>query len=630
MFNAMFNAMFNFSRVWSMVSRFVRRTTFRQCARLATVPTAIRTRAREALLRTRIEFANTAWVIKEATRHWSRGTHRTAIAARRMGWVAGLILCTGWGVAVPAQSPDATEVGETTEVVGATESGDLAGRLPPGAVCRLGQPADSNWSHGVYGTTFSLDEQVAAIRSSDQIVRLWEIPTGKKLLDFEEVMDGRIRDFVFTDDGKFLATAIETDGNNGAMLWDVATGKRADSLSLPASFLVRRSVHPGRLLFVGHAACALCGLPGAEEPPRITSFPSSGLNSRPVAVSPDQKSMLIGRSVNAVPVRTGNRISPPSFALDVVGADRRSVTQLVPFQNTVRKCAWSPKGSMIVAICRDENRVYFRDVMRPEIASFRSGHTDSLQDVTFSPDGRHVVSVALDGKLRVWETLTQDVVVEIDEGDSRRLVSVDFSPSGRYLATGSAGRKDNSALVWDWERLLKEHVEEADVLSPWTVLAEQSPKVAYAAMQQMLETPDQTMNWMGQEFGLEKNAIAKDEIARLIRQLDDPSYTVRTAAENSLRKVRIMAASDLQAVIDRGLASLETEVRIKRILSAASESLPYGQNERLQLLRAVYVLERIASPRARETLELIAKGHSFVEVREAASDSASRLRARGN
>ena len=232
-------------------------------------------------------------------------------------------------------------------------------------------------------------------------------------------------------------------------LWSIDTGKGIRSDQVPESYLVRRAIKPGELLYVGRHSIVLRPVANPTGPLPIRAFANLGAKSEPLAISPDQSKVLIGRSINQVypSGRAGITAATYKHLLDAISLDGNEDIPLQPFEKQVTRCAWSPNGHDLAIACRDEKKVYFRDLSRSQMKIAKGGHKGTIQDLAFSPDGRHLVSVAVDGKLLIWDAMTKRPIAEVDEGSDRRLVSVDFAPNGRYLATGSAGKTDNSAIV---------------------------------------------------------------------------------------------------------------------------------------------------------------------------------------
>lgn len=488
--------------------------------------------------------------------------------------------------------------------------------LPPAAICRLGEANDTNWSHGIYAVTFSPDGKLAATRSSDQVIRIWNIRDGIQARALPEYQEGRIKDFTFSRDSQYLVTAVDSD-KPVPNIWSLADGKPIRAERLPATFLVRATKDPGVFAFVSRTGVTRRSLEKPNQPIDDWGLPNAGERAEPAAVSPDGREVLL---------RTIPELRSILLIVPLAGTQP---TVLDGFDKGITHARWSPNGLDIAVTCRDDRRVFFRDATRPSIKISSGGHTAAVQDVAFSADARHLVSVDVDGKVRIWEMMTKQCVAEIDEGSARRLVSVTFSPDGRYLATGSAGKEDNSAIVWDWKKLLLASIQTGKpTADSWEGLATQDPQVAYPCIERMVRSPS-TIALLTKKLGALNNTLSREQIDELIQQLNSSSYALRTAAHEELARVRVTAAERLREVLDSGTAPVETEVRLRKLLSDANAKAGYDKGETRQLLRAVLVLELIGSSDAQKILQSVAASHPFDRVRSEAQAAIERFQPSG-
>ena len=116
-----------------------------------------------------------------------------------------------------------------------------------------------------------------------------------------------------------------------------------------------------------------------------------------------------------------------------------------------------------------------------------------------------------------------------------------------------------------------------------------------------------------------------EQIQAAIKDLGDREFKVREKAEKQLRVWGDLAAEELQAA--DATATAEQGDRIHRLLEVltAEETDP----ARLQLLRAVEVLERIGTPAAKAVLEKLAGGAAASVVTRQATEAGVRLEQRG-
>jgi hypothetical protein len=100
---------------------------------------------------------------------------------------------------------------------------------------------------------------------------------------------------------------------------------------------------------------------------------------------------------------------------------------------------------------------------------------------------------------------------------------------------------------------------------------------------------------------------------------------VRDQALTELRRLGEQAAPALRKARE-GRPSAEAARQAKQLLAEVEG--PVTDPERLRQLRAVEVLERIATPAAREVLEALAKGAPGARLTQEAKASLERLSAR--
>jgi hypothetical protein len=111
-------------------------------------------------------------------------------------------------------------------------------------------------------------------------------------------------------------------------------------------------------------------------------------------------------------------------------------------------------------------------------------------------------------------------------------------------------------------------------------------------------------------------------VARLISQLDSEQFTAREEAMQALEQLAELATPALrQALKDRPAA--EVRRRLERLLEKLEP--PLTVPELLRQLRALEVLEHIATPEARQLLQTVAKGVPEARLTQQAKASLERL-----
>jgi hypothetical protein len=193
-----------------------------------------------------------------------------------------------------------------------------------------------------------------------------------------------------------------------------------------------------------------------------------------------------------------------------------------------------------------------------------------------------------------------------------------FADHGRKLV--SAG-DDTAALVWDVTGLKTGSGEKtaSDPQDSWYALADADAAKGYAAIWAFTRTPGRSFAFL-REHLRPSQPVDDKVIAKLVLDLDSPTFAVRQEASAALAKLEEMAAADLRKVL-AGQPSLELRRRVEQLLEQL-ESLPAAQ---LQKLRAVEALERIGTPEAEELLRTLATGAAAARLTREARASLQRL-----
>jgi len=243
--------------------------------------------------------------------------------------------------------------------------------------------------------------------------------------------------------------------------------------------------------------------------------------------------------------------------------------------------------------------------------------------MAFSPDGKTLVTSGFDRlndkehRIRLWEFATGGERFQLS-GHTGVIESLAFAEHGRKLISAS---HDTTALVWDitgsWADEGK--VKTTDPGAAWKTLATADAAKGYAAIWALIRTPARSVAFLREHLRPIQPVDAK-VIAKLVLDLDSPTFAVRQEASAALAKLEGVAEADLRKMLG-GQPSLELRRRVEQLLEEL-ESLPAAQ---LQKLRAVEALERIGTPEAEELLRTLATGAAAARLTREASASLQRL-----
>jgi hypothetical protein len=122
----------------------------------------------------------------------------------------------------------------------------------------------------------------------------------------------------------------------------------------------------------------------------------------------------------------------------------------------------------------------------------------------------------------------------------------------------------------------------------------------------------------------------RDRVGQLIKELNDDKYPVREKAGKDLEKMGSVIEPILQTALKGELPSLEVRRRIEQIVQKIKADAGGGATpELLRASRGIIVLERIASPEAKQLLEKFARGMPDAQLTQDAKAAVERLSKQG-
>jgi hypothetical protein len=356
--------------------------------------------------------------------------------------------------------------------------------------------------------------------------------------------------------------------------------------------------------------------------------------------------------------------------------------QVIP---TLSALCFSPDGKTLYASSGTHLSILRWDTATGKALPFLGKHDGGLHHIALSPDGRSLAAVTMDGTLYLWETATgrprlvskeggyttsvafspdgrwlalantgnnvhwkgkDEVIPRIEYREQVRLVRaadgkvvrrftghlggigcLSFSPDGRTLASGG---HDTTVLLWDVTHARATADEEAKKLAPdklaalWDGLRGKAAD-SYGCMNALLATPDQAVQLLGEKL---KPVVAGDaeRFARLLKKLESDQFREREEATKELKELGDAAEPALRKALRENLP-LETKRRLQLLLDELGGTDPIS-DERLRVLRAVEVLERIGDKPARDLLRRLSEGAAGAWLTEGARATLQRLEGR--
>ena len=196
-----------------------------------------------------------------------------------------------------------------------------------------------------------------------------------------------------------------------------------------------------------------------------------------------------------------------------------------------------------------------------------------------------------------------------------------FSADGKRFATGC---NDTSILIWDTDYFLGLRravgkLTSDELAETWITLKEDDAEKAYRAMERLIAVPVQATHMLRDRMR-PTPALDESRTLRLIALLSSSDYTVRHRATAELEQIGEPAWTILEAKMKYG-PTVETRRRIEWLLKES----PTAAADYLRELRAIEVLERIASEEALQVLQSVAKGCPTMRRTREAKASLARL-----
>jgi WD40 repeat protein len=467
----------------------------------------------------------------------------------------------------------------------------------------------------------------------------------------------------FTADGKYL---ISRGGDGTVQRWDAATGKALELLATPKSPLQATLSPDGKVLLTPSAqGSAFVDAATGKELGKIASNPRGLIQT--ALFSPDGKLLAVRQTqekkielyevpsgkllhtIGFVPggpmpgdvVRQPFNAAPPVMFFAPNGktlaafadpntlglwdtASGQRIGSLAPTALTVHSGVFSPDGRCIALDMNDGTvalhevasgqvrRTFGTQVPQPKNAGFGGsgfgGPINSLLPgtrVAFTPDGQTLLHAGLDHGIHVWDIVSGQELKAF-KGHSGAVNAVAVASNGKTAVSASA---DTTALVWDLARVVRPApavkfltADQRD--TRWQELLTGNAAQAFTAICELSASPKETLALIKEQVQ-PAPAVDSKRIEQLIADLDNDQFKVRQQANAELLKLD----ERVVPLIDKVLATnppLETKKRLDDLRKQLAGVLLRG--ERLRMIRAVEVLERIGTPEARQLLQTLADG----------------------
>jgi hypothetical protein len=473
--------------------------------------------------------------------------------------------------------------------------------LPAGALARIDPGAGP-----VFAVAFSSDGKRLVSAGADGLVRLWDVAAGKEVHRFKGHA-GAVKAVAWSHDGR---TLLSGDEDKMARLWDVASGRLLHRLDGHDGAVEAVALSPDgkTAASAGRDGCVRTWQTATGKPVHVLRGHRGAVHA--LAFAPHEPLLVSAGRDRTVrwwqPVRGKQlRLTRGAgwvFAVGFAGAAR------------------------VLAFGGLDQMVHLVDPDTAERLEQFGGYEGPVRALALTRDGRMTAAGGDDARARLWENETGKVRRQF-AGHRGPVWAVALAPEERRLA--SAG-DDGVILIWDVTGRLKDgrlrpaNLSAREWRHRWADLGSGNAETAFWAMGEFLAAPDRTVPLFRER--LEPILEVQVRVRQLIATLESTKYAERRRAMAGLEELGELALPTLRQALE-ARPPLETRLRLEqfqRRFQRPEDGLRFSA--RLQVFRAIEVLERIGTPAARKLLGRLAEGLPVAWGQREAKASLARLR----
>ncbi len=433
-------------------------------------------------------------------------------------------------------------------------------------------------------------------RSQDRSIRVWDVSTGKQLAEFETA-DRRGSTVHLTPDGK----SICWDDHRRIRTVDLKTLKEQQSQAICWTAW-RLKTSPDNQWRAGLVVNQGVGIWHRESMSLVKML--SDVERQPLMVrfSPDGNHLaMFSNHVQLVNCKTWKKVA---LLKGQVYMMRSKFGMLTPHWHSVTGFAFSSDGQQILTTCPNVKEATLTYLDSLEARGVFPDCEGTALPESFSPNGSMVALRHWNEHVELWEVSTRQIRARWS-GHENGVQSLCFTPDGKKLITGGA---DTTILIRD---LYSPQASRQKLDSLWGLLGADAEK-SYQAMLQMIHRKDEAVTFLSAKLKPSPKLEVKS-IADMIRRLDDDNIDIREQTAKEILRQRGAASEGLRKAL-RSRPTLEMRRRIHKLLKRLSHGIT---NEQARPLRAIEVLEQVATQKARRLLKRLAAGGASETTRQA-------------
>jgi WD40 repeat protein len=463
-------------------------------------------------------------------------------------------------------------------------------------------------------------------------------------------LDGPVLCLAWTSDGRRLAAGTR---NGTVQILEAATGKKVASIPTQGAVGSLAFSADGKKLAVCLSESGKISVWQADTGAQIRDFGTFGGTADHVSITPDGQAVeglavgriwywtLDGRGGGSMASGNGGggcaAVSPDGSASG--WCDGQGLLQMRRHQpggkmwlgittslqvGKIRCLAFGPAGKLFAV--GDDKGVHLWDATARRKTDTLKGLEMPATRLAFSNDGRTVAGLAGDGTtVLVWETTRSAPRCQVRHGLGA-VVALAVSPDGKTLATAMKGDK-GVFLAKTAARELPEQgtpvaLSEKELAALWDDLASADGGKADAAWRKLGGAGDSTVPFLREKIRpIAVPAVDLTQIERWVADLDSPKYPVRERATRELQAAGELAVVPLQRLLEKNPSG---EARNRATLILKKVEQPVRTPDRVRVLEAIDLLERLRTAPAVALLDEIGRDALLGQIRREAAQAARR------